>query len=350
MKYNIYASDNVDKRGFINQNVILEYVSQEEIFELVFKFRPIEYVYVTSPFRIDKKPGCWFERTSSFTGKLRFVDFAGTFGKPMDCFDAVQVYFKLPNFYLTLEFIYNELIVNQDRSKGVSVFKQFEKKTTSITFDSRQFLSKDGIYWQKYDITRQNLIDDKVFPVRRYYVENGKNGDFTYACYDLAYAYTNFENQRKKIYFPHRKGNKRFLSTCIKDDIGGLDTLPPFGRELIITKSYKDWRVLKNNGKNAIYFQNEGMIPNEVLLMSIVKNWTRVIIWFDNDEQGIKSAQIISNLINLNFPSKCTTLHLPVSLNSLGISDPSDLYYHKGKNALHEFFKTILNETYRHNT
>lgn len=350
MKYNIYASDNVDKRGFINQNTILEYVSQEEIFELVFGFKPIEYVYVTSPFRIDKRPGCWFERTSSYTGKLRFIDFASTFGKPMDCFDAVQIYFKLPNFYLTLEFIYNRLIANQDRSKGVLVFQQFEKKPVHITFDSRPFTTKDGLYWKRYDITRQNLIDDKVFPVRKYYVENARHGDFTQNVYDLAYAHTNYLDQRKKIYFPHRKGKKRFISTCIKNDIGGLDCLPPFGKEVIITKSHKDWRVLKNNGKYAIYFQNEGMIPDEVLLMSIVKNWTRVIVWFDNDEQGIKSAQIITDLINSHFPSKCTTLHLPVSLNPLGISDPADLYLYKGKIALHEFFKHIQNETCRHNT
>lgn len=351
MKYNIYASDNVDKRGFINQNKILEYVSQEEIFELVFGFRPIEYVYITSPFRIDKRPGCWFERTSSFTGKLRFIDYASTFGKPMDCFDAVQIYYQLPNFYLTLEFIYDKLIANQDRSKGVFIFKQFEKVDTHISFDSRPFYPKDGLFWEKrYDITKQNLIDDKVFPVRKYYIENGRKGDFTSSVYDLGYAYTNFDNQRKKLYFPHRKGNKRFLSTCIKDDIGGLDVLSPFGKELIITKSYKDWRVLKNNGKYAIYFQNEGMIPNEVLLMSIVKNWTRVIVWFDNDEQGIKSSQIISDLINTHFPGKSTTLHLPISLNTLNISDPSDLYHYKGKQALHEFFKTIQNETYRHNS
>jgi 5S rRNA maturation endonuclease (ribonuclease M5) len=340
-QYNTYVANN-DKRGFINQKKILEYVSQEEIFELVFGYKPVEYVYVTSPFRLDKKPGCWFERTSSFTGKLRFVDFANEFNKPMDCFDAIQVYFRLPNFYLTLDFIYDKLISGKNRSLGVFDVPIYDKKDTSILFDSRPFFSKDGLFWEKkYGITKQNIIDDKVFPVKKYYIKDGKFGDYSSVCYDIGYAYTNFKDQRKKLYFPNRQGSKRFISTCIRNDIGGLDTLPPFGRELIVTKSYKDWRVLKNNGKHAIYFQNEGMIPDEDLLMSIFKNWTKVIIWFDNDAQGMKASKVISDIINSHFPSKSTILYLPENLNSIGISDPSDLYHKQGKAQLHEFFKTF---------
>ena len=340
-KYNVYTSD--DRRGFINQNTILEYVSQEEIFELVFGYQPKEYVYVTSPFRTDRNAGCWFERTNSHTGKLRFVDFANDFNKPMDCFDAVQQFYKLPNFYLTLEFVYDRLISGRSKAKGVFIIPtQEERKTTSILFDSRPFItSKDGVYWKRYDITKQNLIDDKVFPIKKYYILNGKLGDYSNSCYDIAYAYTNFADQRKKLYFPYRDKKKRFITTCIKNDIGGLEYLPPFGKEVIITKSYKDWRVLYNNGKNVIYLQNEGMIPEETLLLSKIKGFNKVIVWFDNDAQGIISSNKVTSLINSTFPSKASPLWLPEHLNEVGISDPSDLYYHKGKQQLHEFFKTF---------
>lgn len=40
MNKNVFTLDNADRRGFINQNVILEYVTEEEIFELVFGFQP----------------------------------------------------------------------------------------------------------------------------------------------------------------------------------------------------------------------------------------------------------------------------------------------------------------------
>ena len=343
-KYNTFASD--DRRGFINQKKILEYVSQEEIFELVFGYKPIPYVYVTSPFRIDRNPGCWFEATSSHIGKLRFIDFASNFGKPMDCFDAVQQFYEFSNFYLTLVFIYDKLISGRNKSSRTLIV--IEATTMNdvvkpiINFDARRFYMKDGLYWEKkYGILKQNLIDDMVFPVKKFHIENGKYGDYNNNVYDLGYVYTNYESGNKKLYFPNRKGSKRFISTCTKNDIGGLKVLPLFGKELIITKSYKDWRVLKNNGKYAIYLQNEGSVPDMELLMSIVKSWSKVYVWFDNDRQGMKSSEHIANLINSVYRNKASTLHLPEVLNSEGISDPSDLYYHKGKQSLHEFFKTI---------
>lgn len=337
--YNVFNSDDLDRRGFIDRNVILDYVSQEEIFQLVFGYLPEEYVYVVSPFRRDKNPGCWFERTSSYSGKLRFVDFANDFNKPMDCFDAVQKYFQISNFYLTLEFIYERLIKGKNRVAERRIAPSIipDKERVSILFDSRKFQNRDADYWKKYEISKQNLISDKVFAVNKYYLTNTKVGNVTSRCYDICYAYTEFEEGRKKLYFPYREGKKRFITNCNKDDIGGLYSLPPFGNQLIITKSYKDWRVLVNNGKYAIWFQNEGMRPSESKLMNIVKKFNKVIVFFDNDEQGIKSSQIISENINSHFPSKSSPLWLPESLNERGISDPSDLIYKEGRPVLQQF-------------
>lgn len=336
MNNNVFTIDTTDRRGFINQNIILEYVTEEEIFELVFGFQPEEYIYIVSPFRSDKNPGCWFERSSSYTGKLRFIDFS--YNKPRDCFDAIQQYFKISNFYLTLEFVYDRLIKNKNVIAEKRIQSIIEKKEIVINFDSRIFLKKDGLFWEnRYGITKQNLIDDKVFAINKYHVLNAKNGDFISRCYDISYAYTDFDNGKKKLYFPYREGKGRFLSTCTKNDIGGIKKLPPFANQLIITKSYKDWRVLINNGKYAIWFQNEGMIPDNKTLLPILKRFNKIIVWFDNDFQGIESSQKISNLINSYFPNKCQSLWLPETLNKFGISDPSDLLHKKGKQSLQEF-------------
>lgn len=338
MNHNQYEDDSI-RRGFINQDSILACVTQEEVFELVFGYQPKEYVYVTSPFRIDKNPGCWFERTTSYTGKLRFVDYGGQFGKPIDCFDAVKHYFQLPNFYLTLEFVYERLIKGKIEVKGVFLSQKQERRYATIQFDSRPFVLQDGRFWSKYGISRQNLIEDKQFAVKKFYITDGKRGDYSSKVYDIAYADTNYEEGRKKLYFPNRKGKGRFITTCRRDDIGGLHKLPPFGQQLIIKKSYKDWRVVINQGKYAIYLQNEGMIPLEYILMNIVKNFSQVIVWFDNDTQGILSSQKIATLINNHFPNKATPLWLPEYLNPIGISDPSDLYHKQGQTALQQFLK-----------
>lgn len=339
MENNIFTNDNLNKRGFIDQKLILDYVSQEEIFQLVFGYLPEEYEYVTSPLREDSNPGCWFERTSSIHGKLRFVDYGNNFGKPMDCFDVVQQYFKIPNFYLTLEFIYDKLIRGKNIVAERKIEPQLTKKRgkTSILFDSRQFQNRDADCWKRYGISKQNLIIDKVFAVKKYYLLNTKKGDITSRCYDICYAYTEFDEGRKKLYFPYREGKGRFITNCTKNDIGGLHLLPPFGNQLIITKSYKDWRVLVNQGKIAIWFQNEGMTPSDEILFPLLKRFRKIIIFFDNDNQGLLASEILYNKINKEMPGKVSRLWIPEQLLTEDISDPSDFYYKKGQHNLQQF-------------
>lgn len=335
-------TDNVDERGFISKEDILKYVTEEDIFELVFGFKPVEHEYVTSPFRIDKTAGCWFE-TDMINGKLRFRDFAyGT--KPLDCFDAVQDYYKLPNFYKTLEFIKAKLIDGKDIKHTIKHIKPTErvavvKKEVKIFISTRDFNKRDKRYWEKYEITRQNLIDDKVFPVQKYKLLDTKRGNFISRVYDICYAYTDFNLGKKKLYRPFQKGKAKFLTNCKANDIGGINSLIPYGRQLIISKSYKDFRVLKNQGLNVLWFQNEGMFPSKDILLNLVERFYNVIVFFDNDEPGIIAANKLTKLINSSFPRKAKSLCLPVKLLQENIKDPADLIAKKGRNVLQQFLK-----------
>jgi hypothetical protein len=163
-------------KGFIDKNDILKYVSEEDIFELVFKFKPKEFDYVTSPFRKDSDAGCWFQYYPS--GKLKFIDFGSQVymrGRKMiniDCFDAVQIYFNLPNYYQTLKFIKKHLIDGKELPEHDVNITQREKRELVILFDVREFESRDGHYYKRYEISKQNLIDDKVFAVKRFKILN----------------------------------------------------------------------------------------------------------------------------------------------------------------------------------
>lgn len=339
------TEDKIEERGFISKKDILKYVLEEDIFELVFGYRPVEFEYVTSPFRTDKSPGCWFERDIG-TSKLRFVDFAnyrtikGIKMKNIDCFDAVQVFFKLPNFYKTLEFIKSKLLEGKNvehkilHIKPISIRKP--KKEVKIYISTRDFTNRDRIYWSKYGISKQNLIDDKVFPTSKYKLLNTRKGDFITKVNDVCYAYTEFKDERKKLYRPYQKGKGKFITNCIANDIGGIDKLIPFGRQLVIAKSYKDYRVLKNKGLNVIWFQNEGMFPSLEILLSIVNRFTKVIVFFDNDNPGIIAANKLTDLINSHYPSKARSIYVPIMVN---ITDPSDLHKEKGELILHKFLK-----------
>lgn len=327
-----YTSDEIESKEFIDQNEILKYVSEEEIFSLVFGFKPIEYQYVTSPLRDDdENAGCWFEYIDD---KFFFRDFAYS-NRPIDCFHVVKDYYNLPNFPSTLRFVKERLIDNKDRLP-INPVKYKEKEKFYMNIVTRQFLLKDALFWKQYGISRQNLLDDSVFAVHRAYLFNTKSGDMiTNFTNKLGYIFTEFEEGRKKLYMPNN--DLRFISECNQNDIGSIKHLVPFGDLLFIKKSYKDCRIIRNFGYNSVWFQNEGMFPSDDILYNLAKRFIKIIIFYDNDSAGITASTELSNKINQYFPKKASPLWLPEELNQQGITDPGEFYKYKGIQQLQKF-------------
>lgn len=346
------TTDDIVESGFISKNKLLEYVSQADIFQLVFGFEPIEFEYVTSPFRRDTNPGCWFEIDLN-TNKLRFTDFAdtrvinGVKMSNIDCFDSVMVYYGLPNFYKTLEFIKAKLIDGRDIKHDIvhKIYIRPEKiikKRVRILMNTRDFYLIDRNFWElRYKISKENLIEDKVFPIRKFKLFDTKTGDHMFRTDDIAYAYTEFKSGNKKIYRPKKKGNRRFITNCDADDVGGMHSKITSGRLLILTKSYKDFRVLKNLGLNVRWLQNEGMFPKSKEFWDLLNNFDKIVVLFDNDPAGIKAAKEFVELINSKLRNRASSVHLPIDLLSKGISDPSDMVHKRNEQELINFLKTV---------
>jgi hypothetical protein len=335
-----YTSDRQEEMGFINKDKILSYVTEEQIFNLVFGYEPEEFVYVASPFRQDNSPSCCFARLSR--NKLRFIDHADNYYP--DCFEAVQDYFGLSSFYSTLKFIYERLIKGKDLEKVVPkqiTSEDREDAPVVIHAQARWFTSNDATFWKPYYITRDQLIEDDVFAVKSIKLYNTRKGDFSFNANDLCYLYSGFESYRKKLYFPRRK-TKRFISTCTKNDIGCLKHLPHRGKQLIITKSYKDCRVIRNTGRASIWLQSEGTVPDINILVSIVKRFDSIIVLYDNDAAGIKGALALCDIINAIYPRLARAVWLPENLNEIGISDSADMVKHRDVENLLSFFKSYL--------
>lgn len=332
---------NVSSSGFVSKSDILKYVTEESIFELVFKFKPVEYEYITSPFREDRTPGCYFEVKN---GRLKFVDFGsrifirGVQMLNIDCYDAVQQYFKLPTYSSTLMFIQKHLIEGKDleeipRKEYVPV----SKVETSIVFDARQFLISDKEFWlDKYEIQLDQLKEDRVFPVSKYTIHSSKKS-FTDIPKTLTYAFTDFESKKVKLYFPFVTGKYRFITNCTQNDLGGIRSLPKTGKKLVITKSYKDWRVLTNQGLVCIWLQAEVMFPNLTILLPICNRFDSVVVFLDNDETGIKFGMDLTEIINSYIPGKASHIYLPPRLLEESISDPGDLIHRQGRAQLLSF-------------
>jgi hypothetical protein len=346
------TTDDIAESGFISKDKILEYVSQADIFQLVFGFEPVEFEYITSPFREDNNPGCWFEYDIN-TNKLRFTDFAdtrvinGVKMSNIDCFDAVKIYYQMPNFYKTLEFIKSKLIDGKNVKHDIIHIKPIQQKMVKVKnkvgvlINTRDFYLKDKTFWEtRYKISKENLIEDKVFPIQKFKLTNTKNGDHLFKTPDIAYAYTEFVSGNKKIYRPGKVGKRRFITNCTANDIGGMHSLIKSGRLLIITKSYKDFRVLRNLGLNVRWLQNEGMFPKSEEFWELVAAFDKVVVFFDNDSTGIKSAHNLVELINYPEGTKARYIHLPTELLKVNVSDPSDLVHKRNEKELINFLKS----------
>ena len=189
-------------------------------------------------------------------------------------------------------------------------------------------------FWSQYEISRQNLEEDKVIPIDLYKSTSRKSEPFVIKPLDIMYAYTDFDNNKVKIYRPYGNKEEKWFTNCTQNDIGNINNLPISGDQLIISKSYKDCRVLRNQGLNVVWFQNEGMIPAPTLLVSLCKRFKSIIVWFDNDEAGKKSAKLVVSHINSLFPGKVKAIHLEGEQK-----DPSDYLAKKGKKNLLKFLK-----------
>lgn len=349
--YNI--DDNLVSKTFISKSKILERVTELQIFALVFGFEPKENDYVTSPFRKDNSPNCWFKFYTT-SNKLKFVDFASQtyIGNKlminMDCFDCVSVYYKL-SFKKTLEYIYNILIKGKklpliSQKPLLKIFQDKKESYVYINITPRSFNSLDKKFWSAYGITSSQLKEDKVFPISKYeLLTSYKIGKTTIRARQVTYAYTDFPDSKLKVYSPYSKvKHGKFITNCTPNEVGGLNSLKPYSRVTVITSSYKDYRVLKNCGLNVVWFQSEKMIPSKEVLKIIINRCDYVYIFYDNDNAGIQGAVNLMNTINGMIPSKASYFNLPVELKEQNITDPSDYRKKFGQKKLLEFLKTKI--------
>jgi hypothetical protein len=337
-----------EHRIFISKEEVLGKVSQAEIFKMIIGYEPKEYTYTCSPFRKDNIPDCYFEW---YKDTLYFIDWAEPIQKRQhrDCFNMVQDHFGV-SFYKSLEMInehfkLNLLAGHHDDSDYVKAQKiKIEKRKAlvkepkSIPFKVRMFnAQEDRNFWSPYYITRSELVEDNVFPIIWYKIYSKRLSTHVVIRPNTrSYLVGNF-NPRVKIYTPDKKGKGKWATNCTQNDVWGYDDLPIYGRQLVISKAYKDYRVLKNQGATVIAFQNEGMLPSQEILLSLIDRFKEIIVLFDNDRAGIVAAQKLVEYINKIAPNKARYIHLDTGLQRRKVSDPSDYIKADGKKPLQNF-------------
>jgi 5S rRNA maturation endonuclease (ribonuclease M5) len=286
-------------------------VNQKEIFTHVFgKFQVGEYL--VSPFRNDDSPGCWIQWHN---GKLYFTDF-GSYHANLDMIGIIQLKYNF-SFKEALDFVANFKCDEEPEyiQQAITVSKS---NSLCLEFCPKLFDDYHKTYWSQYEITSKQLIQDNIFATKWYKVN--EHYFFPNAA-DTTYTISFVTDAKIKICNPKYSRKGKWVTNANQNVIGGTSQLPFLGETLYITKSYKDWRVLKNIGiESVIYFQNEGMLPDMNILSIYLNAFSDVIILFDNDEPGINASKKVQEYINGEFSNKASYLTLPTKEK-----DPADI-------------------------
>lgn len=208
--------------------------------------------------------------------------------------NIIQLKMKLRNLSFTdaKEELWDEFISKKRSIKKPQLLipkKEVEKKQKVYIWARRAWNTYDDIYWGQYDITEQDCINGKLYPVAYFYQKKDddegstvkhNSPDYPIYCWEI--------NNKQKFYLPLlSKKEKRFISTLSIEDMYYLDDYE--SDTLFIGSSWKDCTVIKKaTGFSVRGVQGEtSSIP--LSLIADLPKFKRIIISFDSDEEGCKA-------------------------------------------------------------
>jgi len=275
-----------------------------------------------SELRQDKFPTCSIQ---AFNDRLFYKDFAT--GESFDDLGYMQHKFNI-DFRTSLAYINRDFdlgLAGQD-IQGVPTMQFFGvpdqtvdigsyiKESAVIAVQRRAWDLNDKAYWKdKYEFTVDQLDYFRVFPLKFFWI-NGK----VYSCKKNTYGYfmgVKDGVEKWKIYQPLGPKEKKWFSNIDKYDVQGYDQLPDSGDVLYITSSMKDVITLRKLGFYAVAPSAESTIIPDEIIEELRSRFPRLIIFYDNDEPGIRASD------------KHSKLYLSEEMcipTTAGVKDPSD--------------------------
>jgi len=298
-------------RKKLTKDSILNTISEIDIFEYYLGVKVEFGIRFTSPLRKDKNAGCKFWHNGT---KLKYQDYAR--GISEDCFGIVSVIYNIKFKEVLVKIAEDFNILGYgNKCKGVIIKRevtdeeQEESNNLSIiTVKSRKLNIVDKNFWTPFCITSSTLKHFDIVPVFNYSI----NGVIKYLYHNNnpAYCY-NFIDGSKKIYMPYNKvkfiGNSHYIQ--------GLNKIPREGDLLIITKSMKDVMVLYELGYTSIAPQSESSKFEDGIIESLQDSYTDIILFYDNDETGIKFSNKLKELYEIS------SIQIPLKSKVKDISD-----------------------------
>jgi len=323
---------------------LLSKVSEKEIYEYYLGESIKEGRAYTCPFHKDNTPSLSFKLMPS--GLLYHKCFGCGEGG-----SAINFVSKLKHLYSTRDAI---SLIQRDLNLGLGgpvsssttprervLNTGFTTEDNTVIIPVKQsFTLADYRYWQQYYISLNMLLKYNISSCKEVYIKRIKENSLAlFAVYSNTNPIYCYEIGNKyKIYRPLNPTKSfKWLSTCKAIDIQGMEQLPSKGDLLIITSSMKDLLVLKLFGYNAIALGGEGNRISAKILDYLYACFNKIIVFYDNDEAGLKYGEKFASEIESNY------IYIPTEYSDT--KDISDFIKKYGKEQTGSLLKNLINDS-----
>ena len=317
---------------------ILSMISEYDIFMYYMPYRDWSLGRKTkSPFRKDNDPSFVIYRRQDDV--LYFIDF-GDSSIRGDCFEFVQTMFNV-DYHTALTIIDKDFGLgistkttsdSPNYKKIVSSYSQpeeTEKKYSHIQVVTRKFTNEELEYWNQYHQDISDLRENNIYSVKKLYLNRQL---IPLKDTELRFGY--FYEGKWKIYKPYGTKETKWIPNNVpitamdgRNNISDCDTA-------IITKSKKDYMVLKKIYPYVCAVQNEGWACfSEENVNHLKQNSKRQILSFDSDDPGIKASKIVTEMFGFEY------CNVPRYYLQEEIKDWSDLAKKYGMQIIEHYLK-----------
>lgn len=311
----------------VNYYNIFDKVDPYDVYKHYLGFSPeIRKLYL-SPFRKDNRGS--FGIVLSRDGNLIHNDFGDSRYKG-NCIQFVQQLYGI-SFKDSIRKIVVDLGLERGECRIVKrITHEDKREPTLIQIIPRQFNHEDLCYWGLYDISKDDLISERVYSVRELYINKKR---ITTDNLSFAYLFEDNGAEYMKIYQPLSLRCKWLSNVPVKKALN-LGQLERESRVITIAKSKKDKMVLRKLITDVYEVQKEGTeVVSDDLDSYFNSVYDRKVCFFDNDEPG-KRANISLN------PRGYGWINVPNKYYDEGIKDPSDLVRKYGYKPLKELLES----------
>lgn len=235
--------------------------------------------------REDGSAGCYFRKID---GWIIFIDHASD--KIM--YNVIEFYAALHNIDREIaESRLYEVIFRSGKLQKVKLtanLTEHRKVAIHSKYSRRKWNQSDKKYWSQY-LKKFKRLQENCFPITAIQM-NRKNKRDINITYATSLAYYIKVGLKFKAYCPYCDKKIKFMTNTTQNDIGGVEELDTKKKYVLIVKSFKDWLIMREENANTVWVQNEGMIPDNEVLLDILGKAKYIFIMFDGDRAGIAAS------------------------------------------------------------